>query len=312
MTRFFNSDEVRIQLDANRCFAAVRSAMVDLSTISVAQPLRQIVPVAPGKVFASMPGLLKGSGLVGAKIVTAFPSLEDPRRSQHRGLVAGFDDETGVLLGVADAGQVTLIRTAVASAVATRELACPGFKTCAILGTGEQALSHVRIFSELFSITRFTIWGRNPGAVEGFIAQAGEVGAAIEGAATVADAVAEADVICTVTSASEPILKTEWVRPGTHINAIGSSFAGPREIDSPLVAASRFFADCRPYALVAAAEFLDAKEHGLVDDAHIVAEIGEVIAGTKPGRRYDEEITLYKSLGHVVQDLAALRCLLDG
>lgn len=258
-----------------------------------------------------MPGLLKGSGLVGAKIVTAFPSLEDPRRSQHRGLVVGFDDETGVLQGVADAGEVTLVRTAVASAVATRELARPGFNTCAILGTGEQALSHVRIFSQLFGITRFTIWGRNPDAVERFIAEAGEEGATLQGAATVADAVADADVICTVTSASEPILKSEWVRPGTHINAIGSSFAGPREIDSALVATSRFFADCRPYALVAAAEFLDAKEQRLVDDTHIVAEIGEVIAGIKPGRCDDDEITLYKSLGHVVQDLAALRCLLD-
>jgi ornithine cyclodeaminase/alanine dehydrogenase-like protein (mu-crystallin family) len=123
--------------------------------------------------------------------------------------------------------------------------------------------------------------------------------------ANVQQAVADADIICTVTAASEPILKSEWVQPGTHINAVGSSHAGPAEIDNALVARARFFVDSREGVLQQGAEFLRAKHAGLVDDSHILAEIGEVLAGTAEGRRTPDEITLYKSLGHIVQDLAS-------
>jgi ornithine cyclodeaminase/alanine dehydrogenase-like protein (mu-crystallin family) len=117
--------------------------------------------------------------------------------------------------------------------------------------------------------------------------------------------VADTDIICTVTSASEPILKSEWVHPGQHINVVGSSHAGPAEIDNALVARSRFFADSREGVLEQGAEFLHAKQAGLIDDSHILAEIGQVLAGTAEGRRSPDEITIYKSLGHIVQDLAS-------
>ena len=119
------------------------------------------------------------------------------------------------------------------------------------------------------------------------------------------EAVAQADIICTVTSATEPILKGAWVRPGTHLNLVGSSYAGPTEVDNDLVARSRFIADSREGILRQGAEFLRAKEAGLVDDDHIVAEIGQVLAGGIEGRRSPDEITVYKSIGHVVQDLAS-------
>jgi ornithine cyclodeaminase len=124
-------------------------------------------------------------------------------------------------------------------------------------------------------------------------------------AATVKEAAEWGDIICTVSGASEPILKGEWVRPGTHVNVVGSSYAGPAEVDNDLVARSRFIADSREGVLKQGAEFLRAKAAGLISDEHIVAEIGEVLAGKIPGRRSDQEITVYKSLGHVVQDLAS-------
>ncbi len=118
------------------------------------------------------------------------------------------------------------------------------------------------------------------------------------------EAVAEADIVCTVTSASEPVVKGAWIRPGTHLNLVGSSYAGPTEVDNELVVRSRFFVDSREGVLQQGAEFLRAKQAGLVGDGHILAEIGQVLAGEAEGRRSSEDITVYKSLGHVVQDLA--------
>jgi ornithine cyclodeaminase len=132
-----------------------------------------------------------------------------------------------------------------------------------------------------------------------------ELAIPVSAAASVEEAVAKADIICTVTAATEPILKGAWVRPGTHVNVVGSGFAGPAEVDNDLVVRSRFIDDSRKGVLSQGAEFLRAKQAGLIDDRHIVAEIGQVLAGEIQGRRSVDEITVYKSLGHVVQDLAS-------
>ena len=139
-----------------------------------------------------------------------------------------------------------------------------------------------------------------------------ELGVPIAIARGVEEAVADADIICTVTAASEPILQGAWVRPGTHVNVVGSGIAGPVEVDNDLVVRSRFMVDSREGVLNQGAEFLRAKAAGLVDDGHIVAEIGQVLAGDVEGRRSAEEITVYKSLGHVVQDLASGWALYSG
>jgi ornithine cyclodeaminase/alanine dehydrogenase-like protein (mu-crystallin family) len=133
-----------------------------------------------------------------------------------------------------------------------------------------------------------------------------------ESAVTVEEAVSDADMVCTVSAAREPILKGAWVRPGTHVNVVGSSVAGPVEVDIELVARARFVVDSREGVLRQGAEFLRAKEAGVIDDAHIVAEIGQVLAGDIIGRRSATEITVYKSLGHVVQDLASAWALYSG
>jgi ornithine cyclodeaminase len=194
--------------------------------------------------------------------------------------------------------------------MATDLLARPDASTLAIYGSGTQAESHLRAIPLVREISRVVIWGRSPDTARRFAAEmAAETELDIVAEADGEKAAADADIICTVSGAAEPILMKSWVKPGTHVNAVGSSHAVPVEIDPELVAASAYFVEYRRSALAAAAEFLRAKEMGLVTDAHIRAEIGEVINGIAPGRRNESEVTLYKSLGHIVQDLAAAHYL---
>ena len=166
--------------------------------------------------------------------------------------------------------------------------------------------THARAIHKVRELESIVVWGRSPERARAFAERMqAKLGVPVSTAGAVREAVAAADIICTVTSAAEPILKGDWVRPGTHLNLVGSSHAGPSEVDSDLVVRSRFIADSREGVLHQGAEFLRAKAAGLVSDDHIVAEIGEVLAGKIEGRRSAEEITVYKSLGHVVQDLAS-------
>jgi ornithine cyclodeaminase len=202
---------------------------------------------------------------------------------------------------------------AAASAVATDALARADAGDLAILGTGEQAASHIRAIATVRRLRSITIWGRRIEQAAALAAEMNtELGIPTMMAAEVRDAVAPADIVCTVTSAAEPILKGAWIRPGTHLNLVGSSHAGPVEVDNDLVVSSRFIADSREGVLAQGAEFLRARAAGLITDAHIVGEIGEVLAGRVPGRQSPDEITAYKSLGHVVQDLASAWALYAG
>jgi ornithine cyclodeaminase len=217
-----------------------------------------------------------------------------------------FDPNSGAPVCVVHAGEVTAIRTAAASAVATDALARPNASRLALLGYGEQAATHARAISKVRALDHLTVWGRSRERAGEFAARmAAELGIPADAVGDARTAVAQADIVCTVTNAQEPVLLGEWVQPGTHLNLVGSSFAGPVEVDDDLVVRSRFIADSREGVLRQGAEFLRAKEAGLIGDEHIVAEIGEVLSGGVVGRRSDDEITLYKSLGHVVQDLAS-------
>jgi len=308
--RFYGPEEVRAALDYDGCIAAVRNAMADFSAGGKPQPLRSIFEIAPAKLFGLMPGTLAAPHGFGAKVLSVFSDPAQPGHAAHRGVVLLFDRESGELACIADAGEVTEIRTAAASAVATDVLARPDARTLAIFGCGAQAASHIRALSRVRKLEKILIWGRSAERAHRFAQRMqGEVGIAVTAVAEGREAAAAADIICTVTASPTPVLFGEWVRPGTHVNAVGSSYPGPVEIDHALVQASRYIADSRRSALAAASEFLLAKEAGLIDDAHLAAEIGEVLLGRVPGRRSPEEITLYKSLGHIVQDLAAVSYL---
>jgi ornithine cyclodeaminase len=307
---FYGPEEVRATLDYDGCIAAVRGAMAAFSAEGKPQPLRSIVEIAPARFFGLMPGTLAAPHGFGAKVLSVFADPAHPGRSPHRGVVVLFDRESGQLTCIADAGEVTEIRTAAASAVATDVLARRDARTLAVFGCGAQAASHIRALVRVRRLEQILVWGRSAERAASFAEQMRrEVGIPVRGVAEAHDAAAAADVICTVTASPTPVLLGEWVRPGTHVNVVGSSYAGPVEIDHALVRMSRYIVDSRRSALAAAAEFLLAKQAGLIDDSHIVAEIGEVLLDRIPGRTSPAEVTVYKSLGHIVQDLAAVSYL---
>jgi ornithine cyclodeaminase len=221
-----------------------------------------------------------------------------------------FEGSGGAVCCIGDAEAITEIRTACATAVATDALARADSRVLALFGTGRQAESHLRAVVKIRPLKRVVIWGRSVAQAQALAERMAdeldiEIAATSDGKA----AAGEADIICTVTAASEPVLLGDWVRPGTHVNLVGSSYLGPVEVDGALVAKSRYIADYRASALASASEFAAARNEGLVGDGHLVAEIGEVLAGRKAGRTGPAEITAYKSLGHIVQDLAALAYL---
>lgn len=303
---YYGQDEVFALLDYDGCIAAVREAMKNFTGEAPQQPLRAIVPIGPSKLFGVMPGVLPVRETFGAKMVSVFEDPSRPGRSAHEGVVVVFDRETGLVKCIADGHAITSVRTAAASAVATDALARKDAKRLAMFGCGEQAQAHVHAISRVRKLEEVLVWGRSQDVAAAFASRLkAETGLQTRAVGDAREAAGAADIICTVTTSSTPVLLGQWVRPGTHVNAVGSSHAGPVEVDSDLVLASRYVADSRNSALAAAAEFLNAKAAGLIGDDHIVAEIGEVLLGRVPGRTSEEQITFYKSLGHIVQDLAA-------
>jgi ornithine cyclodeaminase/alanine dehydrogenase-like protein (mu-crystallin family) len=304
--RFIDREEVARRLTYEMCIPIVRQAMIALSRGETKQLLRSIIPLSEGRLFGIMPGAMGAHAPFGAKLISVFHENFGRGIQSHQGLVILFDPQTGAPVCALDAGEITAIRTAAASAVATDALAREDAGRLALLGYGEQAATHARAIGKIRTLESIVVWGRSPERAHAFAKRMqAELAVPVAAAEVVQEAVAEADIICTVTSASEPILKGEWVRPGTHLNLVGSGYAGPSEVDNDLVVRSRFIADSREGVLHQGAEFLRAKAAGLVGDEHIVAEIGQVLVGEIEGRRSADEITVYKSLGHVVQDLAS-------
>ena len=303
---FYDAAQVEQLLDYPGCIEAMRKAMIALSTGERPQPLRQIFTVGKDQMFGTMPGELAALSTFGAKLVSVFGDPDRPGRSRHQGVVVAYDGETGAVSCVADAEPVTKIRTACATAAATDALARANAEVLAIFGTGVQAEAHLRALPLVRPFREILIWGRSAQRTHAF---AGQMSALLGRTITVVpegqEAASRADVICTVTSSAEPVLLNEWVRPGTHINLVGSSYLGPVEVDSALVARARYIADYRPGVLAQAAELAVARQAGLIDDTHVIGEIGDVLAGRLRGRENDSQVTIYKSLGHVAQDLAA-------
>jgi ornithine cyclodeaminase/alanine dehydrogenase-like protein (mu-crystallin family) len=311
--RFIDREEVAKRLTYEMCIPIVRQAMIAFSRGETRQLLRSIIPLSDGRLFGVMPGAMGAHAVFGAKLISVFPENFARGIQSHQGLVILFDPESGAPVCVVHAGELTAIRTAAASAVATDALARKDACRLTLLGYGEQAATHARSIGKVRDLKSIVVWGRSPERARAFAERTqAELEVPISAAGSVKEAVSEADIVCTVTSAAEPILMGEWVRPGTHLNLVGSSHAGPAEVDSEVVVRSRFIADSREGVLNQGAEFLRAKAAGLVDDKHVVGEIGQVLAGEIEGRRSAEEITIYKSLGHVVQDLATAWALYSG
>jgi ornithine cyclodeaminase len=305
--RVISGAEMRRILTYPACIQAVRQAMVETSRRNVSLPLRHGMPLPGGRgLYGMMYGYLGKPESFGIKVVSLFPGNAAAGLSSHLGIMLLHEAKHGRPVAVMEAGVLTAIRTAAASAVATDALARRDASTLAILGNGEQAESHLHAMAVVRDIRRVRVWGRNPDHVRAFIdAHGGAVPAVLEPAASVAEAIADADIVCAVTSSPTPILFGRDVRAGAHVNLVGSSFPDRAEADTELVVKSRYFVDYRESTLAQAGEFLKAKAEGAVDDGHIVAEIGQVLAGHVNGRTGPDEITVYKSLGISAQDLAA-------
>jgi ornithine cyclodeaminase len=304
--RFIDRAEVARRLTYDLCIPIVRDAMIAFSRGETKQLLRSILPLSEGRLLGVMPGALGAHAPFGAKLISVFQGNAVQGKQSHQGLVVLFDPRSGAPVCIVHAGEITAIRTAAASAVATAALARPDAHRLALIGCGEQATTHMRAIAKVRNLREIVVWGRSPERARAFAERhQPQLSIPISAAPSVEEAVTKADIICTLTFATEPVLKGAWVRPGTHLNLVGSSHAGPTEVDNDLVVRSRFIADSREGILHQGAEFLRAKEAGLIGDDHIVAEIGQVLTGEIEGRRSLDEITVYKSIGHVVQDLAS-------
>lgn len=284
--------DVHELLTMEECIAVMEDALAALARGEVHNPLRQGIraPGAPG-LLGLMPAW-RGSGTpyYGLKEVCVFP--ENPKRGldTHLGAVILHSGETGEPLAFMNASAITAIRTAAVSAVATKLLAREDASVLAIIGPGVQGWSHRKAIPLVRPIREIRMCKR------------GE---------SVEDAVRGADVIVTATSSREPILKREWLTPGVHINAVGSSIAAARELDTATVAAASLFVDRRESTLNESGDFLFAKRDGAVTDTHIRAELGDLLTGTAPGRTSPDEITLFKSLGLAIEDLASAAFLYE-
>jgi ornithine cyclodeaminase len=300
--------EIETLLPMDRAIAAARSAMRQVSSGDTLLPLRQFlaIPDAPGK-MAVMPGYIAHPPRFGLKTVSKFTNAAH----SHVGTVQLYDATNGQLLAIIEGGTLTAIRTAAASALATDLLARPDSHHLAILGTGEQARRHIEAMAAVRPISQIRIWGRNARNAEALAATLRNADMPAIVAATVAEAVADADIVCTTTAAATPILHGQHVRPGTHVNLVGSAIPTTAEADTALVAMSQFYGDYRAATLAQAGEFRNAIAAGLITADHLIGEIGELILGRIPCRQDDTAITLYKSLGVTAQDLTAADAILE-
>ena len=305
--RVISGCDLRELLPYGACVAAVEQAMRGVSSGQALMPLRQFMalPSGEGK-LAWMPGALHEPECFGIKLLSLFPGNPRVGLSSHVGLYVLYESAHGRPLAIMEASALTAIRTAAASVVATRALARPESQTLAIIGTGEEARSHIDAFQAVRPFERVVVWGRREQAANELAAYARRVGCdRVEVAATVAEAVVAADVVCTVTGSPTALLFGRDVRPGTHLNLVGASIPTSREVDDDLVAMARYFVDYRGSALAQAGELLGAIQAGRVTDAHIRGEIGDVLNGTVPGRIDAAGVTVYKSLGVAAQDLTS-------
>ena len=304
--RIIGADQVIELLPMQECIDVVDHAMRSAAERDAIMPLRVGIKLPQEGLFGWMPGYLGDPPVFGAKLVGVFERNFHLGMHSHNGVVVLFETEYGCPFAIVDAAEITAIRTAAASAMATRLLARPESTCLAILGYGAQAGRHLDSMLCVRDFTQVRVWGRDPVKTSAFCTdQATRHGVPIEAVETVPAAIDGADVICTVTGSPTPIVLGEWITPGQHINAVGTSFPGIRELDGSAVARSRLFVDLREGALAQAGEFQMARDEGLIDDSHILGEIGQVALGQVEGRTAADEITLYKSLGLVVQDLAA-------
>jgi ornithine cyclodeaminase/alanine dehydrogenase-like protein (mu-crystallin family) len=302
------ASEVDAHLPMPACIEAMADALAGLARGELFQPLRMIVrPKDAAGLMAMMPAYRGGTEpAFGVKAIGIFPGNTAKGKDTHQGAVVLFDGETGELTAIVNAAAVTAIRTAAVSGVATRLLARDDAAELALVGSGIQARSHLAAVAAVRPLRHVRVASRHPANAQRFAEEMRpRYRFLIEPVETVEEAVRGADVVATVTDSVEPVVKREWIAPGAHLNVVGASVATRREVDSATMAAASLFVDRRESTVNEAGDYLMALQEGAITPDHIRAELGELLTGAKPGRTSRDEITLFKSLGLAVEDLAA-------
>lgn len=304
--RIINAQQAGELLGMAECIDVMEEAMLATSTGSVIIPPRLLFGLAEGNgFFANMPG--SSADALGSKIVSFLPGNPARGRPAVSGYIGLFDPDSGLPTAIVEGRTITELRTAAASAMATRHLSREDSRRCGIFGTGRQAQVHIEAICAVRPIEEVVIWGRNLKKAEALALENNHRhGARIRATADPADAAA-CDIVCTCTLATEPILKGSWIRPGAHICLVGAYAPNAREADTALIARAKVYVDSRESAANEAGDILIPIREGAISDTYVVGEIGEVLSGAIRGREAEEEITVYKSLGVVSQDLYAAR-----
>lgn len=302
-----NEHEVEQLLTMRECIGVMEEALASLARGEVTNPLRNVVRASGASGFLGLMPAYRGGNtpLYALKEVCVFPGNPARGLDTHLGAVLLHSGETGQLMGVMNASAITAIRTAAVSAVATRLLARENARSLAIIGAGVQGRTHLEAIPLVRDIDDIRIVSRTRGKAEALARKGVRVVESVE------EAVRGADIIVTATSSREPVIKREWIVDGVHINAVGSSIAAARELDGATVAAASLFVDRQESTVNESGDYLAALREGAIDEGHIRGEIGDILIGKSPGRTSPTEITLFKSLGLAVEDLASAEFLFE-
>ncbi|HEY0763030.1 MAG TPA: ornithine cyclodeaminase family protein [Pyrinomonadaceae bacterium] len=307
-----DKEQIRELLSMRDCIELMADALAALARGEVFQPLRTIIrpPEAHG-LLGLMPAYRTGeNGAFGMKAICVFFDNPAKGKDAHQGAVMLFSRETGEMLALMNASEITAIRTAAVSAVATRILAREDAHQLGIIGASVQARAHLTAIAAVRSITSARVACRNIEHAHELVREMQpRFSFPIQAVGTNEEAVRGADLIVTATSSQEPVIKKDWISPGAHVNAIGTHSPGAREIDGATMAAARIFTDRRESALNESGDYILAAKEGLIDEDSILGEIGELLIGTKPGRTSVNDITLFKSLGLAIEDVACAEYL---
>lgn len=305
--RLLTGADVTRLLPMQACIDVMTEVLTALARGEAIQPLRTVIRLPGGRgAFGIMPAQVNQPDAFGLKVITVFPGNEGTRFDSHQGAVLLFEPEHGTLAAIMDASAMTAIRTAAVSAVATHLLARRDASDLAILGTGVQARTHLEAMRAVRPVRRVRAWSRQEPHRRDFAEWAGQrFGIAVETTGTAREAVEGADLICTVTASRTPVLEGAWIAPGAHINAVGASLPDARELDTAAVVRSRLFVDRRESAFNEAGDFLIPRAEGAISDEHLRGELGDILVGRATGREDDAQVTLFKSLGLAVEDVAA-------
>ena len=304
--------EVIQTLDMGRSIELMKTALIALSNGDVKQMVRPVLPLYDRNLIGMMPAYYGTGKIAGVKILSVYPDNYKQSIPSHQGEMLVFETETGKVKAVVDADSLTGMRTAAVSAAVTAALARSEAKHLAILGAGLQGRRHLEAISLVRQLEGVTVWDLRPEAAVMYKQEMEEkLGIAVRVCSTVEEATKDADIICTLTPAQDPILFAKHVKAGTHINAVGACTPTARELSSDLMAQGRIFVDWKPAAILEAGDYLLALQEGAITEDAILGEVGQVLAGTLPGRNDDKEITIFEALGQAIQDLVIANYVAD-